>query len=141
MKSKISPQYIEMDEMKEGGQGTDEGFEAFRADVKRRIELFQDSKGSDETSEFNSTEEIPAGALFLRQANCCDKCYLYTGVTASIIFGAGMPAFSIVFGGMVDGLGEQSSGDMSMFKTQAFIMLGLGGVMWLFSWVQVTFFA
>jgi len=66
MKSKITPQYIEMNEMKEGGQGTDEGFEAFRADVKRRIELFKDSKGTDMDAEFNSTEEIPAGALFLR---------------------------------------------------------------------------
>jgi hypothetical protein len=95
-----------MNEMREGGQGTDEGFEAFRADVKRRIEQFKDSKGTDVESDFNSTEEIPAGALFLRQANCCDKCYLYTGVIASMLFGAGMPAFSVVFGGMVDGMGE-----------------------------------
>jgi len=40
----------------------------FRADVARRIENYQSSRGQsqDEDSEFNSTEEITGGALFCR---------------------------------------------------------------------------
>ena len=122
----------------EGGTAGDNAqeekqFEDFRAEVKRRIEKYEASKGQDEDSEFNTTEEISTGALFLRQADGCDKCYMYTAFIASTVFGAGMPGFCFFFGGMIDGVANPANLAVS-FKTNAYMMTGLGVIMGGFSW-------
>lgn len=108
----VEPMLVEGGET--AGKGDDQLFEDFRADVKRRIETFQEMKkaggSTDEDSEFNTTEGISTSAYFMRQANCCDKVYMGIAFTASFIFGSGMPGFSVFFGGMIDGMGE-SAGD------------------------------
>lgn len=95
-----------------GGTDPDKLFNDFRNDVKKRIEDYKNSKGQDEESEFNTTEEIPTGVLFLRQADCCDKVYMFWATVMSILFGLGMPGFSLFFGEMINGLGDTTEGDM-----------------------------
>ena len=65
---------------------------------------------------------------------------MWLAIAASWIFGAGMPGFCFFFGGMIDGMGE-GSGDMSALKNSAVSMLYLGFGVWIFSWMQVTFWA
>lgn len=119
-KAKVSPLQSTEDEieMMEGGTTAgdpDKLFNDFRADVKRRIEEYQSSKTQDEESEFNTTDELDGGAFFFRQANACDKCYLAWAITSSICFGLGMPGFSLLFGEMINGLGEATDGEYDTF--------------------------
>jgi len=70
-KTQITPERPSQEsliELCEGGTtvNPDAGFDEFRDKVKKRIEKYQTSKGQDEESVFNTTEEIPAGALFMR---------------------------------------------------------------------------
>ena len=61
------------------------------------------------------------------------------GFISSVLFGAGMPGFSVFFGGMIDGMGEQSADDASsLLKEQALMMVYFGLGVWIFSWLQVT---
>lgn len=120
----------------------DKLFNDFRADVKKRIDDFKGrEKGTDEEATFDTTEEIPTGALFLRQANCCDKCIMFAAFICSFIMGGGMPGFSFFFGEMINGLAETAEGEMDTFKDGALLMFYLGFVMWAASWANVTLWA
>jgi len=59
---------------------------------------------------------------------------MFLAIVCSAIFGASMPGFSLLFGEMINGLGDTTAGDMSGFKDSSFAMLLLGVVMWFFSW-------
>lgn len=60
-----------------------------------------------------------------RYSTSCDKILLWNGLFWSFIFGASMPGFSIVFGELVDDLGEQQpgSGKENPMKTNTVNML------------------
>ena len=59
-----------MDQHMEGGTPTagdpDKLFNEFRADIKKKIENYNESHAVDEESEFNTTEELSGGELFFR---------------------------------------------------------------------------
>lgn len=61
----------------------------------------------DENLEFHETEAVSAFEMFNRFADGSDKFLLYNGFFWSFLFGAAMPGFSIIFGGLVDDLGSQ----------------------------------
>lgn len=67
--------------------------------------------------------------------------YMLIGGFCSAVFGAGMPGFSFFFGDMINGMGDTYSNNYDQFKESAAMMLGLGGVMWIMSWLQVTLWA
>ena len=126
----------------EGGATTagdpDKLFNEFRADIKKKIENYNEQHSVDTTSEFNTTEELPVGELFFRFANGCDKCLAIIGTVCSIIYGAGMPGFSFFMGEMINGLGDATSGNMDNFKDSSFLMLMLGVVVMFVAWFQIT---
>jgi len=142
-KSQVSPtsEDGEIEMMYDGGQTAgdeqakkDKLFQDFRNDVARRIEEYKNNADVDEKSEFNTTEEVEAKMLFLKEANACDKCYMITAFWCSVLFGAGMPGFSFFFGDMINGLGDTTGGNFSTMKTTAAMMGILGFAMMFFSW-------
>ena len=46
-----------------------------------------------------------------REVNSCDKCYLYTGMFLSCVFGAALPATFIVFSELIDNLGGSATSE------------------------------
>jgi len=66
---------------------------------------------------------------------------MFWAFVCSFIFGAGMPGFSLLFGEMINGLGDTTKGEMDTFKSSAIMMILLGVVMWVMSWLQVTLWA
>ena len=70
-----------------------------------------------------------------------DKCILIIAFTCSTVFGAGMPGFSFFFGEMINGLGDTTSGDFSMFKDSAKLFLIVGGATAVVAWLQFTLWA
>lgn len=66
---------------------------------------------------------------------------LWGGLFGSVLFGAGLPAFSYYFGTMIDGVGAVSAlpaGGMGDLSSQSFMMLYIGVGMFFFSWFQVS---
>ena len=60
---------------------------------------------------------------------------MFFATVCSIIFGGGMPGFSLFFGEMINGLGASTDGDYDLFKKNALFMVVLGAIMWIMSWL------
>lgn len=73
-----------------------------------------------------------------------DKVKLIAGLSGSALFGAALPAFCLLFGNMIDGVGNtgadtaDSSSGYDMLQTQAVYMIFIGLGVWVFSWFQVS---
>jgi ABC-type multidrug transport system fused ATPase/permease subunit len=76
-----------------------------------------------------------------RYSNNCDFIYLAFASFCSICFGAGMPGMCVLFGDMVDGIADTSSGDYDMYKESALQMFILGIIMWIVSWFNIALWA
>jgi len=59
-------------------------------------------------------------------------------ILSSICFGAGMPGFCILFGDMVDGIAQTSTGGYDLYKESSLSMLLLAVIMFFFSWFNIT---
>ena len=77
-----------------------------------------------------------------------DQAKFVSGLTASVLFGGSLPAFCLLFGDMIDSVGETGGendpNDTSGFdslQTQAKYMIIIGFGVWMFSWFQVTMLA
>ena len=53
-----------------------------------------------------------------------DICMISIGLVASVLFGAGLPAFSFMFGLMMDGVGSKA--DNHSMKDNTYYMLAVG---------------
>jgi len=73
-------------------------------DIDEKIEktVLEEDAGKAE----NQPEQIPYFKMLLAYADSCDKIYLFVGWTLALITGAGLPAFSLLFGDLVDGTGQ-----------------------------------
>ena len=63
------------------------------------------AEGQDANAEFHGTEGISFYKMISRHADCRDYILLIIGSTAATAFGAALPAFCLLFGNMIDGLG------------------------------------
>ncbi len=63
------------------------------------------AEGQDANAEFHGTEGISFYKMISRHADYRDYILLTIGSTAAITFGAALPAFCLLFGNMIDGLG------------------------------------
>ena len=64
----------------------------------------------DESLEFYETETVTFWEMMTRFADGCDKVLMFICFFWSFLFGAAMPGFCLVFGGLVDDLGSQQPG-------------------------------
>ena len=55
-----------------------------------------------------------------RHMSCGDRCLLWTGIFMSICFGAAMPAFCLLFGGLIDGNGKMDKASGANGVTDSF---------------------
>jgi hypothetical protein len=79
--------------------------------------------------------------------DCNDRIMLYLGQAGAILFGASLPAFCLLFGNMIDGIGKagadtsDSSSGYDALQTQAKYMIYIGFGVYIFSWFQISMFA
>lgn len=59
----------------------------------------------DDNAEFHGSDGISFNKMISRHADCRDYTLLIIGTTAATAFGAALPAFCLLFGNMIDGLG------------------------------------
>ena len=71
-----------------------------------------------------------------RYASFGDNFLFWFGNITAGLFGAALPGFCLIFGELIDELGD-TTGFESM-KDQALIMIYLGLGVWLVSWAQIT---
>lgn len=121
--------------------------------LKEIVEAIEDkikdfNPDADPTSEFATTESIGWFAMCYRYMDSLDQAKFISGLTASVLFGGSLPAFCLLFGDMIDGVGETGvnpdPNDTSGFdglQTQAKWMIIIGLGVWCFSWFQVTMLA
>ena len=72
--------------------------------------------------------------MVFRYASCGDKLIFFLGFVGSCIFGAALPAFSFVFGAMIDDLGAATQ-SLDGLKDTAVMMLYVGVGVYVLSWI------
>jgi len=85
-----------------------------RKEVQKRVSEFDPTDPQDNT-EFKG-EAMEFRDLSHREVNSCDKCYLYTGMFLSFVFGAALPATFIVFSELIDNLGGSASSEDAILE-------------------------
>lgn len=97
----------------------------------------------DPDSEFTTTEKMGWFTMCYRYMDGADQVKLISGLTASVLFGGSLPAFCLLFGDMIDGVGNTAADtdQFDMLQTQAKYMIYIGIGVWMFSWFQVTMLA
>lgn len=110
--------------------------------VEKKVKTYDPNKNTD--SEFESTEQIGWFEMITRFMDGKDQIKLIGGLFGSALFGAALPAFCLLFGNMIDGVGQtgadtssESSG-FDQLQTQAVYMVYIGLGVWMFSWAQVS---
>ena len=69
--------------------------------------------------------------------SCGDRTLICCGYGGAVIYGSALPAFCVLFGGMVDNVGENNFDDKTgmdnfdMLKTNAIFMVIAGLVLWI----------
>ena len=91
------------------------------------------------TSEFGTLEQISYRELVFRYASISDKLMCGSAWLASMLFGASLPAFTLIFGEMIDSIGANSG--FESLGTQAKWMLFIGAGVYVFSFFQVSLFS
>ena len=104
--------------------------------VKKKVDNYDPGKKVE--SEFGSTDAMGFFDLIGRNSNGCDKLIFSIGCLSSMCFGAALPAFCLLFGGMVNELG---SGGCESLQTQALWMIIIGIGVFLVSALQTTLFS
>jgi hypothetical protein len=82
--------------------------ENLRELVDEKIKNFDPDAGEDLDVEFKG-EEASWCSLFTRHATCCDYSICSCGIVLASLFGAALPAFCLLLGNMIDGMGGGSS--------------------------------
>ena len=111
-----------------------------RDTVKTKVEGYNPEETGEE-SEFAKGAKIGWYDMVSRYASCKDLVLLWSGILASLIFGASMPAFCVGFGGMIDGVGVGASDGFGMLQEQSLFMVYIGIAVLFLSFWQVSFLA
>ena len=75
--------------------------------IQKAVKDFDpNAEQQDENLEFKETDAVGVGEMFSRFADGCDKTLMYIGFFWSALFGASTPAFCVVFGELINDLGE-----------------------------------
>ena len=97
-------------------------------------------------SEFSTTEALPFFEMVSRYMDFEDKIYLGLGLFGAFFLGAAMPAFCLLFGDMVDGIGgstaSDGSQDVSQFQSledSAILMVYVGCGVLVLCLLQISF--
>jgi ATP-binding cassette subfamily B (MDR/TAP) protein 1 len=121
--------------------------EALYGVVEAKLADFDPKDENDEESEFTTTEKAPLSLIIGRQADGCDKCLMFFGALSSTLFGVANPAMMLLFGEMVDSLGEAGEagetgeGGVSDLRTFAFYQLYVGIGAMVFAGLQISLFS
>ena len=74
--------------------------------VKDKVDSYDANAAEvDQNAEFTGKEGISFFKMISRHASFKDYCLLIFGCIAAAGFGAAMPAFCLIFGNLIDGLG------------------------------------
>ena len=88
--------------------------------IEDRVENYQPESKDDQHSDFKGTEQIGFWYLCTARANSGDLLLFFLGTVSSVVFGAALPSFCLIFGKMMDNLGSSTSnGDFSSMKQSA----------------------
>ena len=74
------------------------------------VEQYEEDNEEDDDAEkatFKETETIPFTTLIGRYMSCGDRSLLFIGYGGAVIYGSALPAFCVLFGGMIDNVGGQ----------------------------------
>ena len=78
------------------------------------------------TSEFGTLEQISYRKLVFRFASFSDKMLFGSAWLASMLFGAAMPAFNLIFGEMIDSVGANAGFESLESQAKWMIIIGAG---------------
>ena len=107
--------------------------------VSEKTKTYDPSLDNEEHKEFESTDKVGYFHMAFKFADGKDKCLFFFGIMCSLLFGAAMPAFCLLFGEMVDGVGGVNSfsslGDSAIYMVyMAFgVWIASGGMIALLS--------
>jgi hypothetical protein len=92
--------------------------------VKIKTSTFDPTAAGEEAKDFEGEEGGFCHVAF-KYADGCDKCMFFVATIASMMFGLSLPAFCIIFGDMLDSVG-QGTGMFDVLGEQAIYMLIMG---------------
>jgi hypothetical protein len=88
--------------------------------IEDRVENYVPETKDNQDSDFKGTEQIDFWYLLTARADSGDLLLFFLGSVSSVIFGAALPSFCLIFGEMMDNLGASTSkNDFSSLKTSA----------------------
>ena len=115
--------------------------------AKVKIDAYDPEEEKKADQEFDTTEQITWTQMVSRHMDCNDKLMLILGQSGAFLFGASLPAFCLLFGNMIDGIGQagvdtaDSSAGYESLQTQAKYMIFIGFGVYMFSWFQISMMA
>jgi hypothetical protein len=74
--------------------------------AKVKIDAYDPEEEKKADQEFDTTEQITWTQMVSRHMDCNDKLMLILGQSGAFLFGASLPAFCLLFGNMIDGIGQ-----------------------------------
>ena len=74
--------------------------------IEEKVSKFKPDEDEDPEAEFTGSNLISVTDLLYRYSTPGDRIYMYCGVSAAFGFGASLPGFCLVFGEMIDSMGE-----------------------------------
>lgn len=107
--------------------------------VKEKNKTYDPSAANEEAKEFDTTEQVGFFYMCFKYASGGDIALFSLAVLASFVFGASMPAFSIIFGDVIDGVGGVNS--FGALTDSSLMMLYIGLVVYFVSYLQITGFS
>jgi len=107
--------------------------------VADKVSKYDPTKDGEEASAYKETEEVGFWNLIFRYATGTDIMLWVLAMIATIITGASMPAFVLIFGEMIDSIG--GAGGFGSLSDQALYMVYIGIVTMFVSGTQLFLFA
>lgn len=88
--------------------------------IEDRVENYSPEDKDNQDSEFKGTEQIGFWYLCTARASSGDLLLFFLGTISSMVFGAALPSFCLIFGEMMDNLGASTSNNnFDSLKTSA----------------------
>jgi len=107
--------------------------------VSDKVKSYDPAQDDQEHKEFDTDEKVGFFDLCFRYASCGDRIMFGVAWTASMIFGAALPGFCLIFGEMIDSVGANAGFDSLGTQAKYMIFIGLG--VYVVSFLQISLFS
>ena len=107
--------------------------------VQKQTSSYKPDVSEEEKSEFETTEKISWLEMVGRNAETSDYLGLFAGMFMSMLLGAALPGFCLIFGNMIDGVAETSDDNsFNALQEQSLYMIYIGCALLFIAWIQTS---